>query len=105
MEDYAPGRRVVYRFTRPAGYDGGHRIDVHDTPEGTRLEHRLEMRARGWARLTWPLVYRPLHDALLEDALDQAEAAVTGQPMRPRRWSPWVRALRAAFRATSRRAR
>jgi hypothetical protein len=48
----------------------------------------------GPARLSWPLVFRPLHDALLEDALDNAERQVTGRLQLPARWSPYVRALR-----------
>ncbi|MGW9373321.1 hypothetical protein ACWGVR_25240 [Streptomyces xanthophaeus] len=45
-------------------------------------------------RVTWPLVWRPLHDACLEDSLDRAELARTGAVARPARWSPYVRFLR-----------
>jgi hypothetical protein len=40
---------------------------------------------------------RWLHDALIEDALDRAETATAGRPVPARRWSPWVRLLRAAL--------
>jgi hypothetical protein len=40
------------------------------------------------------LVFRPLHDALIEDSLDRAEHAVTGIVARPARWSGTVRQLR-----------
>ncbi len=103
VEAHEPGRRVVFRFTRPRGFDGTHRFDALDAPAapdpGERrsiLRHTLEMEARGPARLTWPLVFRPLHDALIEDALATAEAAL-GLPPHVRGWSPWVRALRRAL--------
>jgi len=35
------------------------------------------MEARGPALVSWPLVFEPLHDALLEDLLDRA-TALTG---------------------------
>lgn len=88
------GRRVRFRFTAPRGFHGTHGLDVEPVgPSHTRLRHVLEMRTTGRARVSWPLVYRPLHDALLEDALDRAERAVGGAP-NPRPWSRWVRLLR-----------
>ncbi|MEM1418366.1 MAG: SRPBCC family protein, partial [Myxococcota bacterium] len=44
--------------------------------------------------LYWSLVVRPLHDALIEDAFDNAERALTGDVARPARWSLRVRLLR-----------
>jgi hypothetical protein len=64
--------------------------------------------------LLWPVAIRWLHDALIEDALDNAERSSTGAVGRPRHWSPWVRVLRrrlsrgrvptAAARRSARRA-
>lgn len=57
----------------------------------------------GLARLSWPLVFRPLHDALIENVLDNAARHVTGHLERPTRCSSYVRALRrivAAARST-----
>ncbi len=109
VESHEPGRRVVFRFTRPRGFDGTHRLEALDLSQAggvsgagdvprvdeprSVLRHTLEMDARGPARLTWPLLFRPLHDALIEDALATAEAAL-GLPPDVRGWSPWVRALR-----------
>ncbi|GAA2818241.1 SRPBCC family protein [Saccharopolyspora taberi] len=94
---YAPGRWVRFRFTAPRGFAGFHEFSVQTGGEGAELHHLLSMRARGWAVLTWPLLWRPMHDAALEDALDRAERDLTGTVRRPARWSPWVRALRAAL--------
>lgn len=60
---------------------------------------RLEATQRGRMRIAWPLIFRWLHDPLIEEALDRAETAIRGAPVRRRRWSPWVRLLRAALRA------
>lgn len=93
---YTPGRRVRFRFTAPRGFDGFHEFTVEPADGGTVLRHLLVIRAHGPALLTWPLVFGPLHDALLEDGLDRAERTLTGTVRTPARWSPYVRLLRAA---------
>ncbi|MGW1738370.1 SRPBCC family protein [Nocardia sp. NPDC001965] len=94
VEHYVPGRWVRFRFTGPRGFDGFHEFTVAPTPAGADLIHLLAMNVRGRARLTWPLAYRWMHDALLEDCLDRAEHALTGSVSRPARWSRRVRLLR-----------
>jgi len=58
------------------------------------LRHTLEMTTHGLAVLSWPVIYRPMHDALIEDSLATAEASL-GQSPRVQAWSPWVRFLRS----------
>ncbi|NUP27292.1 MAG: SRPBCC family protein [Nocardia sp.] len=94
VEHYVPGRWVRFRFTGPRGFEGFHEFTVRPTSDGTDLVHLLAMNARGRARLTWPLVYRWMHDALLADCLDRAEHALTGSVSRPARWNRLVRSLR-----------
>ncbi|WP_280399505.1 SRPBCC family protein [Nocardia carnea] len=94
VEHYVPGRWVRFRFTGPRGFHGFHEFTVHPTSHGTELVNLLVMDARGPARLTWPLVFRRLHDACLEDSLDRAEQTLTGAVARPARWSNRVRLLR-----------
>jgi len=94
VEAYLPGERICFRFTGPAGLTGTHEFSVPAAPAGSVLRHALEGRTRGLMLAAWPLFYRPLHDALIEDALDKAERALTGGVARPRSWSPWVRLLR-----------
>jgi hypothetical protein len=89
VSHYVPGQWIRFRFTGPRGFDGFHELTVSTQDDGTLLRHTLSMRLHGWARLSWPLVFRPLHDALIEDGLDRA--GVVG---RPARWSPYVRLLR-----------
>jgi len=97
VERYEPGRSVRFRFDAPQGFDGWHGFDVEAVAPGrVRVRHTLSMRARGAARLSWPLAFRPLHDACVEDALDRAEAQCKGSPPRPKPLSLRVRLLRRA---------
>jgi hypothetical protein len=101
VEEYRQGELVRFRFTGPRGFNGSHAFIVRDEPgSATLLRHELAMRATGAARLSWPLIFRPLHDALLEDALDRASAAF-GDDVQPRRWSVRVRLLRWFLRSRS----
>lgn len=91
---YEPGRKVVFRFIAPRGFVGTHGFEVLGQGiSGTTLRHTIDMSLAGAAMLSWPLVIRPLHDALVEDALTQAQVAL-GEPPTPVAWSPWVRLLR-----------
>jgi hypothetical protein len=103
VESYEPARLVRFRFTAPRGFDGTHELAVETRgPGACTLRHRLKMHARGPAALTWPIVFGPLHRALIEDALDRAAQAVGDEPRRVR-WSAWVRMLRAVLARTPRR--
>ncbi|MFI0713736.1 SRPBCC family protein [Streptomyces inhibens] len=96
---YVPGQWVRFTFRGPRGFHGFHEYTVHPLgPDRTLLRHTLAMHARGPARLSWPLAFRHLHDAALEDSLDRAEHACTGTVARPARWSRYVRLLRRLTR-------
>ncbi|MFE3189414.1 SRPBCC family protein [Nocardia sp. NPDC059240] len=92
---YVPGQEVTFRFQRPRGFDGTHGFLVEELDAThTRLTHEIVMRTHGSARLSWPLLWRPMHDAALEDSLDRAETAlVPGTPPRSHH-SAYVRLLR-----------
>ena len=90
---HEPGRLAAFRFAPGVGLEGTHRFER----EGTTLRHVLEARTRGSGRLSWPLAFRWLHDACVEDALDRA----AGAPPRPH--SVGVRLLRRLLRARVRR--
>jgi hypothetical protein len=84
--------RVVFRL-RPMrglgrGLVGWHGYELQPTKRGLLLRHVLEAELTGGMRLKWPLVIRPLHDALIEDSLDLAEGVSRSC------WSGWVRLLR-----------
>lgn len=97
--EYEPGHAVEFRFSGPPGFAGGHeflveRADLDGAP-AARLRHVVALKPMGDARWKWPLVFRPLHDALMEDLLDRAQATLSGQPVPRSNWSWWVRTLRS----------
>ncbi|MEC3918822.1 SRPBCC family protein [Nocardia sp. CDC160] len=93
---YVPGHEVKFRFHRPTGFDGTHGFIVEALDaRHTRLTHELIMRTRGKDRLTWPLVWRWLHDAALEDSLDRAETALVPDTTPRSQHSRYVRFLRS----------
>jgi hypothetical protein len=94
VEDYVPGQRVRFRFLRPRGFNGHHCFEVFpDGDVACVLRHTIAMETAGMALLSWPLAIRPLHDALIEDALALAQASLAIAPeVRP--WSARVKALR-----------
>jgi hypothetical protein len=94
VQDYRRGRFIRFQFTAPHGFDGYHEFRVEACNGGARLQHELVMRTRGLATLSWLLAFRPLHDALIEDALDKAEAVTTGRLDRAATWSLHVHVLR-----------
>jgi hypothetical protein len=97
VEHYEPGQRVRFRFERPRGFHGFHEFHlVTDPSGGGELVHVVGARLTGTARLSWPLVFRPLHDALIEQALDNAESAAGGRPA-SLAWTAYVRGLRRLF--------
>lgn len=78
VEAYRPGRTVHFRFTDPCGFKGYHRLEVREHEHGCMLEHDLQVSTSWMAWLKWHLIFRPLHDALLEDALDRAATRFGG---------------------------
>ena len=91
VEEFHPGREIVFRFTGPRGFVGTHRLTVESLgPHQTLLRHTLEMKPDWQGFLKWHLFFGPLHDALLEDALDQASTHFTGRE----HFTPWSRLVR-----------
>lgn len=100
---YEPGTRIEFAFTGPQGFNARHWFEiVQEAGSGTVLRHSIAMRASGIALLSWPLVFRPLHDALLEDALAKAQASL-GEAPQAVAWSHWVKILRSVLSRRRRR--
>lgn len=94
VEEYTPGQSIRFRFTGPKGFDGFHGFEIVSDPEQrVTLRHTLKMSAHGRALLSWPLVFRPMHDALIEDSLAVAQASLGLAPT-IQAWSLWVKILR-----------
>jgi hypothetical protein len=103
---YEPGRRVDFEFTGPTGFNGHHSFSAVSSAENsTLLRHELKMSPTGAAMITWPIFFRPLHDALIEESLDLAEQECGASPEPHSHRSLWVKILRATFsiRTASRR--
>lgn len=101
VEEYEPGRRVVFRFRPPTPVAGKHVFEVlpGGAPGTAVLRHVLTGRPTGTGLLSWAVAIRWMHDAVLEEVLDRAGRAVGDPPGRPAQWSPWVRLCRRAFGA------
>jgi len=94
IEEYVPGESIKFRFTGPKGFDGFHGFDRAGTAANRAvLRHTLKMTTHGRAIFSWAVIYRPMHDALVEDSLACAEASL-GQAPRIQPWSLWGRSLR-----------
>jgi len=94
VEKYEAGKLVQFRFTVPRGFNGVHRLEV--LPKGTNkteLRHTIEMNTEGASVLSWPILVRPLHNALVEDALTLVEKNL-GLTKHVKGWSVYVRVLR-----------
>jgi hypothetical protein len=104
VSEHIPGTKVVFRFDDSGlvgGMEGAHWFEVIPNGEKTVLRHVIEATCNFRTWLFWAVVVRPLHDALLEDALDRAERTVTPSSHGLRRWSLWVRFLRSLLRRES----
>jgi hypothetical protein len=98
VEEYEPDKRILFRFDNThwlsRGIEGYHTLFMESGVNGTKLVHEIKGSIRGRALLLWPLTVRPLHDALVEDALARAAKHFhTAHPFPPR-LSLWVRFLR-----------
>jgi hypothetical protein len=104
VSEYIPGTKVAFSFDDSglvAGMEGAHWFEVIPNGKQTVLRHVIEATCNFRTWLFWAVVVRPLHDALLEDALDRAERAVTTSSHGPSRWSLWVRFLHSLLRRVS----
>ena len=95
VEFYEPGRLIRFRIAHPPCLKNAvHWFEVLPQGEGRCiLHHVLELDCSGRAWISWPLVWRPLHDACVEDALARAEDQLELSPTLSS-WSGWVRVLR-----------
>lgn len=104
VEEYEPSKRVKFRFadkttTFASGLSGYHCFELVEanSDSGNQevvLMHSLVGEISGWMYIKWPIMVRPLHDALIEDSLDKAARVLGEEPKHPARWSYWVTFLR-----------
>jgi hypothetical protein len=92
--EHRPGQLARFGFTGPPGLIGEHRWELDATRDPVVLRHVLIGHTQGRMRWQWPLLFEPLHDALVEDALDHAIAETSETVYLPARWRPRARILR-----------
>ncbi|WP_129664573.1 DUF2867 domain-containing protein [Phytoactinopolyspora endophytica] len=95
VSEYEPGHRVRFAFHPKCGIEGYHELVIE--PAGSDrcvIRHVLDAQLLGVMRVVGPLAVRWVHDAVIEDLLDNAERSATGTVAHPARWSPWVKVLR-----------
>ena len=98
VETYDPSECIQFRFTQPKGFHGIHKFQIEPlATQETLVRHTIAMNTSGTGTLAWIFGIRSLHDALLEDAFDQLENALTQSEKRTP-WSLWVRLLRRLLR-------
>jgi hypothetical protein len=98
LSEFEPGRRIRFAFAPELGIIGHHEFRVVPLdPARCEVVHEITGRVGGAMLLLWPLAIRWLHEALLQDLLDNLQRAATGSLPRPARWSPVVRVLRAVL--------
>jgi hypothetical protein len=104
---YVPGRRVEFQFDSARGlmrgFEGIHRFEVSQEDGQVVIRHILEAQSGPAGAIRWFLMIGPLHDALIEDAFDRVELALTGTVARPARWGARVRLLRWLARRAARK--
>ena len=107
IEEYVPGRKVVFRFDGTgltADFNGHHYFEIIPENGHAILRHVIAASGDFKTWLKWKAVIEPLHDALLEDALDRAELALNGRVARPAAWSTRVKIIRKMLAKKSPRA-
>jgi hypothetical protein len=92
--EHQRGQLARFGFTAPPGLIGEHRWELLDSGDTVVLRHVLTGHTEGRMRWQWPLLFEPLHDALVEDALDHAVAEMSESAYRPARWPARARTLR-----------
>ena len=98
VKEYVPGRKVSFEFARKgltAGMNGGHTIEIDPKDDGVIVRHVVWAECGFLMWMKWGILVGPLHDALLEDALDNVERRLFGRVEKPAKWSAWVRVLRS----------
>lgn len=103
VSTYEPGRRIVFTLEPGQGLTGWHGFEVEPLgPERTLLRHVVSAQAHGRMRVLWPCVVRPVHDAIVEQILDRAEAALGTGPARLTRLAAIARLARWTARPRGR---
>ncbi len=97
IKRYIPRELIEFEFRKPKGFNGVHRFDFFELGENkTEVRHTIDMDAVGVGIVTWSILVKWLHNALLEDALHKIENQFRSSPKKTT-YNLWVRFLRKIF--------
>ena len=98
IEKYNPTKEIQFRFTKPKGFDGIHKLELKEcSDQKTEIIHTIDIKTSKKATLQWLLFIRQLHNALIEDAFDKLENNLTDNRQQTQ-WNLWVKTLRYYFK-------
>ena len=94
---YNPEHGIKFQFTSPKEFDGTHEFSMIELDDNqTEVNHVINMETHGIATIQWIVFIRWLHDALIEDALDNIENHFSDEK-KTSKWSVWVKLWRWIF--------
>lgn len=92
--EYTPESHIEFKFLKPTGFNGTHKFEIIEVnADSTEIKHTLSMITTGTGTISWLLIIRWLHDALLEDAFDKVENQLMQVHLKTE-WSLWVKMWR-----------
>lgn len=95
---FKPGKIINFEFTEPSGFQGNHWFELKKKDEKTtEISHTINMEVSGIDIVIWPIVIRPMHNALIEDSFDKLQKHLDIEPQKSS-WSLWVKFLRLVFK-------
>ena len=95
IEKYTPNEFIQFIFTKPKGFIGVHSFEINElSDDKTELKHTIKMDVKFADLFNWIFVIKPLHNALLQDALDKVENHFNSKNNVVTEWSFWVKSLR-----------
>jgi hypothetical protein len=98
VTEFKPGRKINFRFIKPSSFQGNHWFELNEKEEGkTEITHTISMNVSGSAIISWMMIIRPMHNALIEDSFDKVQLNL-GLNFQRKKWSPWVRFLRGILK-------
>ena len=94
ITNYKIGENIYFEFIKPSGFIGFHYFEIKENDaDKTEVIHIINMRVFGLSMFYWLFIIRWLHDALIEDALDNIENEFSTKK-KITNWSLWVKFLR-----------
>lgn len=98
VTDYKPGKNILFKFIEPSSFKGNHWFELKEKEESkTEITHTISMNVSGSAIISWLIIIRPLHNALIEDSFDKAQLTL-GLEYKRNKWTFWVMLLKSILK-------